>query len=223
MQRQLITVPASLFKPTDFSWDIDFRSAKLDQDLDGGDEVQLSSFPRWIGSPTLVLSDHEIAAFRAIRWHAMGRAGVYRIRMFDPIMAVPLGPDNGVPFSTGERFSTGKGFAFDPFYTCTKAASIGADVLRVSVPADGPAPRPGQIVSDQSDWPIGITSVTQVSGTQYDLTVKPNLRAAIASGDQISMEATGRFVSLGDTVGNPSFGTSLVSRPKLEFREYLLR
>ncbi len=223
MIRELITIPDSLFKTTTFNWDIDFRSEEFGGGLDGGEGVMVSAFPRWIGSPSLVLHGSEISQFRAIRWHAMGRAGVYRVKMHDPCMSIEVGPENGNPFSTGERFSTGSGFAYDPFYTCAKSAAQGSDVLQVNMPSGAPEPQPGQIVSDRQDWPIAITSVTALSSTKFELTVKPYLRAAIASGDAISMEATGRFVAVGDLVGNPEFGLTPHSRPQLQFREYLLR
>tara|TARA_R110002051_G_scaffold325869_1_gene432670 strand:+ start:20284 stop:20955 length:672 start_codon:yes stop_codon:yes gene_type:complete len=223
MQREIITIPVGLLKTTTFDWDIEWRTQGIPDGLDGHGGVGISDFPRWIGSPSIVLVREAIAQWRAVRWQAQGRTHLYRVTIFDPFVKTPARDAKGNPFSTGRFFSTDQGFDNQPFYTCAADAAKGDDGFTVTVPEGLPAPFAGQIVSDENDWPVGITSVTASGADTYDLTVRPLLRAAIPSGSAIYLRAKGLFTAPEDQMGNPSFDANWVSRPQLQFREYLGR
>ncbi|MDJ0631051.1 MAG: hypothetical protein QNJ44_22525 [Rhodobacter sp.] len=228
-KREIITVPWSLFGMTEVDWDIDFREQGALENIAGGTQVVYSAFPRWIGSPSLVLNRAEILAWRAHRWHAGGLRGVFRIFMKDPaavnlraIAGADAYIEPGVPFSTGAVFATGEGLQYSPTVETVGAAAKGATEMVID-PATAEFPIvPGMIVS-HDDWPIGITSVT-TEGSYQRLTFRPEgLRGAIPDQGRISLLPTGLFEASTAGMGNPAYGLDRVSRPRLQLREWINR
>ena len=66
------------------NWDIDWRGQPSAERSDGSTQVVNNAFPRWVGSPRVVLNSGQLAQWRAIRWQAQGRLGIYRVFMVDP-------------------------------------------------------------------------------------------------------------------------------------------
>lgn len=222
MQREIVTIPPNLLRVLSVDWDIDWRGQSLGDVNSGAGATVYNAFPRWTGSPSIVLAEQEITQWRAIRAQAQGRVGIYRMEMCDPIgfASSELYP-SGVPFSNGEVFSTGVGFAYNPSCQAVNAAVRGATEIRIDV-AGHAAPVVGQIMS-HDDWPFVVTWVALVSGEVYDLGIQMPLRAAIAADDLINLRGVGRFEVADPRAGNPAYGLQRVSRIQLSFREVLTR
>jgi len=225
MQRLIVTVPAAFLRFISVDWDIDWRGQSLGENNGGGSQVVYNRFPRWVGTPSIILQGSAIAGWRAIRAEAQGRVGIYRIPMCDPagfhFSATGAGvPAAGIPFSEGPTFESGYGFAYEP--RCTASASAAAGATSILVEDSDAVPVPGQIMSANS-WPFVVTSVTEVSSGVYDLTVQMPLRAAISAGDTVLLRGEGLFEAVEDSMGRPSYGAGRLSKVKLSFREVLNR
>ncbi|KAF0675067.1 hypothetical protein PMES_02588 [Profundibacterium mesophilum KAUST100406-0324] len=227
MERRIITIPPGLFAPTQFDWDIDWRAQSAGETGDGVTRTVFNAFPRWIGSPSVVLVHSQIAAWRAIRAQAQGAVGVYRVPMSDPITYSPRGAapegwiDDGVPLANGQRLATGEGTSYEPFVRAKRAEAAGAEVIRIDTGGQS-VPVPGQIMS-HDDWPFVLTSATRLSGTIYECQVQMPLRRALPLGARIDLRARGLFEIASDGTGNPAYGASRVSSITVEFREWLNR
>lgn len=231
MQRRIIIIPPTLFRLTAADWDIAWRGQSSGDANDGVTTTVYNAFPRFVAEPQIVLKPNEVAQWRAVRAHARGRIGIYRVRMCDPVgfarKAVAPGASSwlalGTPHASGSLFANGLGYWFDPFVTAAAAASAGAEAIRVDTTASGGvAPKPGQIMS-AADWPFIVTSVSEVSASVRELTVEPALRKPIAAGDTILMTGAGLFEIAEDRTGNPSYDTSRVSRLGIALREVISR
>ncbi|MDO6587698.1 hypothetical protein Q4543_19485 [Salipiger sp. 1_MG-2023] len=212
---------------TSIDWDIDWRGAPEAGLTDGNTQVVMNQFPRWVGNLEMTMRDDFLRSWRAHRWQAQGRVGAYRIYMFDPLgfsAQVLLGRAavaGGIPFSTGETFSTGMGFAPN-VYLEAEAASAGDTCVTVSCSEADLVPVPGQIMS-VGDWPFGVVSVESTGATQYRLGVQMPLRADIADGDLVSCLATGLFEVDDDLAGAAPYGKLNSSTFNIAFREVLNR
>lgn len=228
MTRPLVTVPLDLLTATEVDWDIDWRGQPGSESTADTTQVVYNRFPRWVGALSLVQPPEIIGRWRALRWSAQGRAGIYRLPMLDPAIfdrAAVLGgmdAELGIPFSTGSYFSTGHGFYAGPFVAAAEAAAAGATELRLTIPEAGLVPVPGQIVS-ADDRPMGVTCVVDEGGGTYRIGIQMPLRAAISAGDAISLVGIGRFEVLTDMAGRAGYGLNRVSTPGIEFREVLDR
>ena len=226
MQREIVTIPASLFRELKMTWDIDWRGQPGGQSNTGISQTVYNAFPRWVGQPEVFLNGSAITQWRAIRAQAQGRVGVYRVPMCDPLgfSMADTGQSfpTGIPFSNGQPFSTGFGFAYEPFAVAASAASAGATQIRVDVSAVGVAPKTGQIMS-HSEWPFMVTWVTEVSTDVYDIGIQMPLRAAIAVDDPVLMQGVGLFEAIDEGMGNPVYGATQFSTVRLSFREVLNR
>ena len=228
MIRPIVNVPLNLMRMAQVNWDIDWRGQPSAERSDGSTQVVNNAFPRWVGSPRVVLNSGQLAQWRAIRWPAQGRLGIYRVFMVDPHVFnrrahdVQGSAEAGLPFLTGERFDTGSGFLRAPFVEASKKASAGDTVVTVKVPDDLHMPRVGQILS-HDDWPFGVVGVTPTTGQKVELDIQMPLRADIPKGDPVHLLASGLFEVPDASAGNPDYGALPVSRPQLAFREVLNR
>ncbi|WP_343502142.1 MULTISPECIES: hypothetical protein [Roseobacteraceae] len=228
MTRPLVTVPEDLIESSSFNWDIDWRGQPGAESTADTTQVVFNRFPRWVGSLDPTLTRELIGRWRALRWSAQGRAGIYRLPMLDPAVFNRLSVLSaqqvqlGNPFSTGSYFSTGSGFYPGPYVEAAESAAAGASEVRLTVPMLGLVPVPGQIIS-ADDWPMGVTYVIPEGGDTYLVGVQMPLRAAITAGDAISLVGIGRFEVTDDLAGRAAYGQHLISTPSIEFREVLAR
>ncbi|WP_323764597.1 hypothetical protein [Marinovum sp.] len=229
MQREIVDVPRGLLRLLEVDWDIDWRGQGLRDSADGVSTAVINRFPRWIGSPRVVLEGDRLRAWRAIRAEAQGLVGLYRVPMVDPVgydyrQAVEdagIAPA-GVPFSTGESFSHGHGFAYDPVAQATADFAAGAPEITIDTASAGALPRVGQILS-HDDRPFLVTAILTTSGTECTIRIQLPLRTDLPEGGLVQMQARGIFEAAEQQMGNPSYGLDLVSRVRLSFREYLGR
>lgn len=219
MQRPIITIPDGFLRHLRMNWDIDWRGQGAGETTGGNTQVVFNAFPRWIGQPEVFLHGAEITQWRAIRAQAQGLLGIYRVEMIDPLGFTDPMIGSTIPFSTGQTFSTGQGFAYSPFVTAMVDVPAGASEIVVTATA---APVVGQIMSHK-DWPFVITYVTPEGGSYYRLGVQMPLRAAITAGDLLDLRAFGLFEVTEGAAGNPAYGASRVSTISLSFREVLNR
>lgn len=228
MTRPIVTVPFDLLRVMAIDWDIDWRGQPSAASTADTTQVVYNRFPRWVGALSLVHQKAMIGRWRALRWSAEGRAGIYRLPMIDPgvfnrravLTAQQAGLGN--PFSTGSYFATGSGFYAGPFVEAAEFAAAGATEIRLLIADASLVPVPGQIIS-ADDWPMGVTEVLSEGAGVYAVSVQMPLRAAIAVGDPISLVGIGRFEVLDDLAGRAGYGPRPVSSPAIEFREVLTR
>ncbi|UWQ59968.1 hypothetical protein K3722_07510 [Leisingera caerulea] len=228
MQRHTVTVPLSMMRQIRVSWDIDWRGQGLGETNSGNSQVVYNAFPRWVGEPELLFGRALLGQWRAIRWQAQGRLGMFRIPMFDPavmnvraLAASAAVEDNGIPFANGQFFSSGSGFEFSPFCEVLEDAPAGAEVLRVRMPGADYQPQIGQIMSHQ-DWPFGVTSVMPSGGGDYELGVQ-RFTTAAAAGEMIPFLGVGIFEMVDDVTGRAVYSADLTARVPVKFREVLNR
>ncbi|WIY23355.1 hypothetical protein [Parasedimentitalea psychrophila] len=220
MQRPIVTIPAGFLQLLEVDWDIDWRGQPPGNDTGGGTSVVYNRFPRWIGSPSILLQGDGIAQWRAIRAQAQGRVGIYRLPMVDPVGFVSSALTGGTSFEGGATFASGTGFAAEP--ACFAAAGAAAGAVQIRVENAEVAPVIGQIMSHKL-WPFTVTWVSEVSAGVYELGIQMPLRAAIAAGDTIKLQGEGLFEAVEDSMGRAGYDLDLVARPRLNFREVLNR
>ncbi len=216
MQRPIVTLPADFLKFLQVDWDIDWRGQGLGETTGGGSSTVFNKFPRWIGSPSILLEGEPLAQWRGIRATAQGRVGIYRLPMVDPV-----GFDDGeaFPFFGAAFFAAGQDFADEPLSFAAKAAERGAQQIRVKADL---APRVGQIMSHEH-WPFFVTWVQEISAGVFDLGVEMPMRQDVAAGDPIQLQGQGLFEAVEGSMGRVSYGLDRVSQVKLNFREVLNR
>lgn len=227
MQRDIITIPRSLMRVLDMTWDIDWRQQANSASLADVSQYVVNAFPRWVGSPSLHLRREQILAWRALRAEGQGMKNVYRLDIVDPLgfdtLELGVNAAVGIPHSTGVLFSTGMGYAAVATCLSVGAATVGATSLRLDVSIiDGRAPKQGQIMS-HGDWPFLVTSVVEAGADVYDVTVQMPLRAAIPDGEEIRMQGVGLFELVEPQMGVLSYGRNHTSSPSFSFREVLQR
>ncbi|WP_299558729.1 hypothetical protein [uncultured Sulfitobacter sp.] len=209
---------------TKVNWWIDWRGQSAGSGNDSTEQIVYNRFPRWIGSPEVLLRGDAILQWRAHMMAARGRVGLFRVPMMDALSYAPSlhghNPD-GLPFSTGKRFNTGKGFGYAPYATNLTAAVAGATSLEIN---DDNAPRPVRqgVYISFNDWPYVVTSVSQDGGTKV-ITVETPLRENIPAEAMIDLDAKGIFIADTDTMGNPEYGKDLKANPTASFVEWINR
>lgn len=226
MQRNIVNVPLTMMRQARVEWDIDWRGQSVGERTDGVTQVVHNAFPRWVGLPDLIVGRALLGRWRATRWQAQGRVGVYRLPMYDPALFNPFAVNptllaSGLPFSSGERFSTGLGFAYAPAVTATATAAAGDTVISIAYAAPELRPSPGQIMSAK-DWPFGVTAVTDTGPGQADLTVV-RFNAAISAGDLLDLVGWGHFEAVDDVTGRLVYGSDLTARFSFHLQEVLVR
>jgi len=218
MARDIITIPPDLCRVTAFDWDIDWRTQPGGETTAGNSQIYQQGFPRWFGNLPLVLTPSLILRWRAVRAHARGRLGLYKVTMPDWLIGVP---GEGQPWYDGQPWGNDEFWESNPLWLFAANAPRGSSTIRVTVPEGMPAPQQGRIVS-HNDWPTIITSVAEISA-QWELTIARPLIEAAVSGDPLSLRPTGIFEAISDGTGNPAYDLDRVARPVMEFREYLNR
>ena len=199
MSRSIIDVPRFLLHASTIDWDIDWRGQSAGSDTAGGEQIVYNAFPRWIGSPTIMLHRSMLGIWRAIRVQAQGRVNCYRMPMVDPV-SVRL---SGRTWQSDLRaYQQGLYQAPSPTVTCVAAAAAGASTITINETAAREPVRVGAYLS-YNDWPFIVTGRSG-SGASVTLSVSM-LRTAITAGAAISTAATGLFLGASDAMGNPSY------------------
>lgn len=228
--RRIITIPEGLFRYTTFSWRIDWRNQAAGDFTDGTTNTAFAGFPRWVGSPSIVLHNDDLLRWRAVRNMAQGRIGIFRVRIvdvagWDDNEMVPDAAwlSQGVPFAGGNVFANGLGWQYEPFALAAGPASRGATEVDLDMsPVGGVAPRQGQIMS-HDDWPFSVSWVQPMGDSIYRVGVQMPLRADISAGDFVLMRGTGRFEATEADMGSEDYDLQRVARPALQFTEVLRR
>lgn len=217
MLRPVITIPTDLLRQLRVTWDIDWRGQSAGDTNGGTTQVVYNAFPRWVGTPEALLIGAEILQWRAIRAQAQGLLGIYQVPMLDPLGHGEIGP--AVPFSTGETFDTGQGFANEPLMQAASAAAVGATALTLS---GDTAPRIGQIMG-HGYWPFMVVGVDDVSPGVWSVSIQMPLRAAVGVGDTIRWQGVGLFEMVDASAGNPAYGVTRTTQIAIGLREVLTR
>ncbi|WP_457645327.1 hypothetical protein [Profundibacter sp.] len=224
MKREIITIPRRILRVQTFDWLIDWRGQRSGEGLSGVYQTVFSSFPRWIGTLDFNVFRDEILKWRAVHAAAMSEINIYRIEMLD-VQGLDFpaqSPANGVPHVGGAVFQGGAGYSYEPFVFCPAGASRGDTSVVVETPAGVAPPTAGRLMS-YDDWPFVVTSVRDLGGSQYALTVKPSIRGDIPAGARINLRARGLFYAENSDRANPAYGLNRASSPKLQLVEYLNR
>ncbi|MBT9387017.1 hypothetical protein KM176_24465 [Pseudooceanicola sp. CBS1P-1] len=217
MSRAIIDLPRFLLRASLVDWDIDWRGQSAGGDTAGGEQVVYNAFPRWVGSPRIILPGPMIGVWRAIRAQAEGRVNAYRVPMVDPVSLRPQARDWRADLQAWQR---GIYRPHRPVVTCTTAVAAGATTITVNEALAGQPVRVGAFLS-YDDWPFVVTGRAG-AGAAVTLSVKM-LRTAIPAGAAIDLAASGVFLGTSDTMGNPAYDTSGVASVDLDFREWIGR
>lgn len=226
MAREIITVDRDLIRSTQIAWVWNVRGQDVGETTSGMNLTVFNAFPRWEGRLGLHLNHSQIGRWRAVLFALAGRANTIRLPMLDPAIIDRDGlagayARTGIPFSGGQGFSNGLGFEFVPFAIATQDAAAGDQSLSLDLsPTPGATIQPGQIIS-HDDLPMGVNSVLSVSGTVHRVGISPAVRAPVAAGDIVMLEARGLFELVSDTSGMPEYGRNHRAMPEISFREVL--
>lgn len=224
MTREIVTLPRDLMRALSVDWDIDVAGQSGPRTITARDTTVYSGYPRWVGSPSVVLHGDMLRQWRAIRWAAAGRVNIYRVPMIDPLgydgPALLGSGATGLAFEGGEVL--GAGFEPAPFVAAAADYTRGATSIRVDTSTGAAAPRVGQIMS-WNDWPFGVVSALQVSADLWDLEIRMPLRADVPAGGLIRCEAVGLFAATEDNAGRVAYGAAQIAEVQLSFSEVLTR
>jgi len=225
--REILTVPRALMRSSRVNWFLDHRGQDAGPTTNNIEQMFFSAFPRFVGSPQLRLRRETVLHWRAIVSMVRGRERVLRVPMIDP-----LGTDwdsmagafaaQGVPFSNEQRFSTGQGFAYEPFGLAVGATAMGATQITVDYSPTGVPVQMGQRLS-HDDWPFEVVAVLSTSGTQQVLQVEPAIRSTVTDGDVVHFEARGLFEVVDVGAAAPHYGRDHFATPEVTLREVINR
>lgn len=213
----IITIPHGVMRVLNCDWDIDWRSQSAGEGVDGGEQIFESPFPRWIGSPQLVLHDEALRLWRATRAKARGRVNVYRVPMIE----------RGTPPSAHGQTDLHGGPLVGDFGdgpTAVLAANAAAGATQITVTEEFFPALVGSFISI-ADWPYIVVAREAVAGTGHGwrLTIEMPLRRPAVAGAVVNLVAHGLFRARDDTMGNPETGLDGVARPQLSFAEWIGR
>lgn len=215
MNRDIIDVPLPFATVLNVNWKPDWRGQSAGGDNGGGDQIVYNAFPRWTGSPSIVLRPEMIGPWRAIISRGRGRVNAYRIRMIDPVV-------NPQPGSSADWQALQSGLYVEPRPQVPTTAAVLPGAASIAVD-ERTAKRPipvGAILS-YDDRPFLVEGRTG-SGADTVLHVAMQ-RAAIPAGGQIDLIARGIFIASSDAMGWPEYDLSHVSRPQLDLIEWITR
>lgn len=227
MAREILTVPRSLVESSRINWTIDPRMQDAGPTTNGINQTVVSAFPRWVGTPRLRLHRAAILHWRAIVAMCRGRERVIRLPMIDPLglnwrALAGAYAAQGIPFSEGQYFSSGLGFAYQPFGLAVGAQALGATRITVDYAPTGQPVQMGQRLS-HDDWPFEVVAVISETGTQQVLQVEPPLRSAPADGDFVLFEAHGLFELVDPSTAAPAYARDHRATPEVALREVVTR
>ncbi|SMO64093.1 hypothetical protein [Paracoccus laeviglucosivorans] len=217
MVNNVITIPHGVMRVLNCDWDIDWRSQSAGEGAEGSEQIFLQPFPRWIGTPQLILHGEAIRLWRATRAKARGRANVYR---------VPLLEKSNLPNAYGQADSRGRplngNYGDGPTVPLVNAAAPGATSIVVTETFHRAGI--GRYISI-ADWPYLVVDRQRVGpgSANWILTIEMPLRRAAAAGATVNLIAHGLFRAREDTMGNPEVGLGDVSTPQLSFAEWINR
>ncbi len=214
MQRRIITIPPSQ-NQTVFDWNIDWREQSSGTSVAGRRNININSFPRWIGNPSFNAYDKGIGAFRAHILRGRGMTGVFRITMLDrQVFCAPK--KAAIQFSDGTLFADGTGFADEYTVRCDAGASRGDEVITVNMDtANGPISQ-GQVLS-YDDFPFAVTSIIG-----SELEIEMPLRSDIPAGALIQLQGRGLFEMVSPMQGNPAYSArQRLTSASMQLQEWL--
>lgn len=217
MIRAQITVPRVLMRAAVCNWDIDWRGQPPAQDVGGGEQIVYNAFPRFIGSPQIILPRQMIGAWRALRAQAQGRVNAWVVPMIDP---VSYAVGRGSWQSDWEAYLAGQYVEPRPKVVATAAASAGATTITVDETGAQEPVRIGAYLS-YDDWPFIVTARSG-SGAAVTLTVAM-LRTAIPDEAEIDLYARGVFVSVDDAAGGAQYALNGPMAVQPSFVEWVTR
>lgn len=211
---RILTNTDALIRALVCNWDIDWRG-QTSASAGGVDQIVYNAFPRWIGTPKIDLRNVQIAAYRAVRAHGQGRAGVWRVPLVDEDGRGPR--PGGTTWGGGVTWDGGVSWAVEPTVVCAVAAAAGASEIVVT--EGGETVTVGQFIS-HDDWPYVVTWRSEESDGVH-LGVEMPLRRPIPQGAEIHLRARGLFRLASDMSGNPAYDRRFVAQPELQFIEWL--
>lgn len=201
----MLTFPYSILKPR--SWKLDL----IGQVISGGitasgqqQRVNATGGGLWalqMDFPRLSTPD-QVRSWRTIQYGSQGGVEPVNIALCDMRQAPRpsnLAPSTGVPHSDGSPFSDSSLYASDSIIGNLVAdAALRATTIRVEFDGDS-VPLGGEFFSlaygENRNEIHAVLSATLVSGSTYDLTFVPPLRAAHSAGETINWDhPTGTFV-----------------------------
>lgn len=215
--REIIDVPRIFMRAAVCDWRPDWRGQATQGDIGGGDQTVYNRFPRFVGSPPLVLPEPMIGAWRALILRGQGRVNAYRIRMIDPIGHHIA---SAGWWSDWQAWRSGQYVEPRPQVFCVGAVLAGASSITVDESGAREPVRIGAYLS-HNDWPFAVTGRSG-SGAATVLQVTM-LRRPIADGAAIDLFARGIFTAADDAMGWPDYDTSRVARPVLALQEWITR
>lgn len=216
MDRPIVDVPSYLFRPTSIDIDIDWGGQSIGEGVDSSEQIVFNRLPRFTFRSDLVLDGDLIAEWRALRSRARGRAGAYRLQLFDPItQAVEY--DVSVDYQRALRGDFSEWF---PKVVCVGDVQAGSSQITIDE-VNAPFPvRVGAWLSF-NDWPFQVEDRIG-HGANVTLSIS-RLHVGIPHGAQIDLIARGLFVSVDPKNGSAGYGFSQIARPQINMYEWITR
>lgn len=228
----IIDWPAALIKYQQVMPWLEKNVASSGASLSGVERVVATDAGRWrYGFSTMIWNKKNvddvsrILAWRAFITLAEGRGNIIRVPINDIGVTrdiqfgagIAVSADNpSLPYSDGTYHSDGTGFtqAFSP----PLSGGQGSTTIKITF-ASAFVPQPGHFFS-VNDRLYAIKTVTLVTGSTYQLTFAPRMRAPVAEGDTIHFETLTCLMRLTDeSLARVEQPLHLVSNIDLDFTE----
>lgn len=222
--RSIINVPRELVKVSGSDWQIDWRNQSAGEDTGGGDQTVLNGFPRWIGSPKLVMGQREVMAWSALRDAARGRIAAYRFPMLTMLKGRFDAVENPrTPLSqplVARPLSDRRAIEPRPVVITSQPAAPGDEFILVNETAFTGVIPVGWIIS-HNDWPMRVLW-REAAGAETRLGVS-FVRRTIPAGSVVDLLATGLFLAADPMMGNPEMDGFAMAQPQLQLQEWITR
>lgn len=230
MDRNIINFVPAWFGMTSTNWQIDVRGKAGDNGISGAGQVVYGNRPRWTASlAVLTRRPGYNLGWRSLTAQLRGRVNVLRVHLGDPFapslatVGVPVADQAlaraGIPHGDGAGFSDDGGYSQTPSTTALAAAAIGATSINFDGDAVGNALQGGHLFSID-DWLYQATGVAG-AGDSSVVTFEPPLRAAVAAGDELALDATALMALTDDLQGALELQPGLVGNPSLQLVEWV--
>lgn len=215
--RQIIDMPLPLQRLTAVNWDIDWGGQGAGADTGGGDQLVLSTFPRFTAELGLRFERDAMGHWRALRARLKGRQNALRVRMIDPIT---MGDLHAAIHTDLTAWLAGVYDEPRPQVPCVTAATAGATILAIDETLAAAPVQVGAHLSYQ-DWPFmvlgrsghGASTVLEVS----------MLRCAIPAGALIDMIPRGVFLMTDPSQGAVGYGRQQRMTSSISMTEWITR